>query len=817
MRSANPGRQTRSPAPSSRSITLAGSQSAFLAVFLLAACPAPPQPRARPQDDAPPPSYPYRGKVTRVEGRVHVFEVTKSRALGVAYSPAAGGLVKPSAIVGIDPRRGLAQWTKPVALKLRNPALPWTFEIARNITFVAVWTEEETIKTFDIYGRDAWESKDKGLLGVATLGEGFVTAKGTKILYLERQTGKTSEVADLGAPISAPLVVLPEGEIVALTGDFLVGVNLDAPAAQRVIFRHRIETAEGLEPTKPQALADAIIVGSRALPLVIKTEVSVLDPNTLAPRWKTLIPGRVRSHEAVQVLGEEIRVSNRMEGETDRVFVLRTKDGQVVSKQKAVTRRHCYHGTKQVFCMTPKAATAYDRSSLAEIWTREMLDDVTSSRHLAVGDTFYIAEGAKVVGISGTGQVGFSFEVKAPPFRPKANRILGLVDGVLVFTVADWISGKGMAQVWGVDLQTGKLKWSKALAAPAYSESAVTLVGDRVIWSDPTFISACRASTGALSGRWPHLLKAAATKIPAVMQLGEQAIALREGKLAFLNPKTGQTLWRADIGAGQVVAAGATHLYVKSPKGEIIALENKKGKETWKVAWDPTLTPKVVEVPGGTILSHHERALVIETATGQQKAEWKPGGWHLDLAGDAPVLVRVVTFKPKAAGLLEAVTYNREARKVSRAWSTSIPHAPQAETALDPTVQGSFPWFHAASDLVLLPQKGGNCLAALDLTDGKQRWRQCDLACIAPPQAYGTVLYLATGPLRPSLPESRQGLFSLDTGTGQAKQLFKVPRQGEERFMWPQYGAMFDGQYFVLTQGDKLRQFLLSKPSGKRR
>jgi outer membrane protein assembly factor BamB len=717
----------------------------------------------------------------------------------------------------VDPRRGAAQWTKAVGLKLRNPTLPWTYEIARNITFVAAWTEDETIKVFDIYGRDAWETKDKGYLGVATLGEGFVSARGSKVVYLERQTGKASEVADLGAPISAPLVVLPEGEVVALTGDFLVGINLDAPGAQKVIFRHRIETMEGLEPMKPQILADSIVVGSRALPVVIKTEVSVLDPGTLSPRWKTMLPGRVRSHEALQVLGEEIRVSNRIEGAPDRVFVLRAKDGQVISQQQAVTRRNCYHGTKLVFCVTPKAATAYDRASLAEVWSREMLDDVTGNNHLAVGDVFYIAEGAKVVGISGTGQVSFSFEIKAPPFRPKANRILGLVDGTLVMTVADWISGKGMAQVWGVDLQAGKLKWSKALTAPAFSETAVALVGDRVIWSDPTFVSACRASTGVMSGRWPHLLKAPPTRIPAIGHVGDAAYVMREGKLAFLNPKTGQVQWRADVGAAQVVAAGATHFYVKSPGGEIRALENKKGKESWKISWDPTLTPKVVEAPGGTILSHHDRAIAVDTTTGQQKSEWKPGGWHLGQAGDAPVMVRVVTFRPKAAGLLEVVAYQRDGQKVSRSWKETIPHAPKDVQALDPTAQGSFPWFHATSDLVLLPQEGGRCLSGLDLMEGKQRWRKCDLAWLAPPQAYGTRLYMATGPMRPGVPEERQGLFSIDTGSGEAKQLFKVPRQGEERFMWPQYGAMFGGQFFVLTQGDKLRQLLLSRPLDQKR
>ena len=41
----------------------------------------------------------------------------------------------------------------------------------------------------------------------------------------DRANGRASAVADLGAPITAPLLVLDEGEVVALTGDFLVGIT----------------------------------------------------------------------------------------------------------------------------------------------------------------------------------------------------------------------------------------------------------------------------------------------------------------------------------------------------------------------------------------------------------------------------------------------------------------------------------------------------------------------------------------------------------------------------------------------------------------
>lgn len=780
--------------------------------LLVGACPETPRPKAPARKEAKPPSYPYRGTTTQVEGRVHVFDVTKTRALGVVFSPASGGLVQPAGILGLDPRRGTVQWTKPVQLELRNPALPWTFEIARNVTVVAAWTKDHRIRAFDIYGRDAWESSLVGVLGVATLGEGFVTAKGSKIFYMDRQNGKSSEIVDLGAPISAPLVVLPEGEVVALTGDFLVGVNLDAPMAQKVIFRHRIETEEGLEPLKPQTIMDTIIVGSRALPLVIKTEVSLLDPNTLKPRWKKLLPGRVRSHDAVLIKGEEIRVANRQEGAPDMAFVMRQSDGQVVSQQESTARRNCYYGTKQMYCVTPKGVTAYDRKSMAEAWKREMLDDVTGNLHFASGDTFYIAEGPKVVGVQETGRVTFSFEPKAPPHRPRVNRILGLVEGVLILTAADWVTGRGLGQVLGVSVSSSKQVWAKSLVAPAYSEKAAVLVGDRVLWADGTHVSACRAATGGLSGRWPHLLRAPDARIPTMGHQGDQAWVLREGKLGFLNTKTGQSLWRHDVGTGKVVAGGATHLYVKGPTGAIHALENKRGTETWKVPWDSTLAPKVLEVPGGTILSHHERALIIETATGKQLTEFKPGGWHLQMADDAPVLVRVVTFRPKSAGLVQAVSYSRDERKASRTWTHRVPHHKSPPVALDPSASGAFPWFHAASDLVMLPQEGGRCLATYDLVDGRQRWRSCDLAWIAPPQAHGPLLFMATGPIRAAVPEDRQGLFSLDTGSGETTQLFRVPKQGEDRQMWPQYGPMFGGQFFVLTQEGKLRQLLVAKP-----
>jgi outer membrane protein assembly factor BamB len=791
----------------------------LLLVFTLAewGCPAPPKPRPRRPRQVEPPSYPYRGKTIRVDGRIHVISRSKTRALGVLYQPVKGGLVKPTGLVGLDFHRGTKRWIKPVRLQLQNPEVPWSFEIARNVTYLAVWTEQGTIKAFDIYGRDAWETEMKGLLGVSKLGVGFVTAKGSQIYFIERKSGKITPVADVGAPITAPLVTLPEGEVIALTGDFLVGVNLDAPKGERVLFRHRLETIEGLEPIKPQVITDTIIVGSQAVPLVIKTEVSRLDPKTLEPQWKKMIPGRVRSHHSVHADAREVRVINRVPGRPDHLYVLRPKDGQVLSKQPAPKRRNCYYGSKLVYCVTAKAVTAYERRSLRKAWSREMLDDVTGHKHLAHGGRFFIAEGTKVVGVAPTGRVSFTFEIKAPPFRPRVNRILGVVDGVLVFTVADWITGKGTGQIWGVDLKTGKRRWSKKLVKPAYSEKAVALVGDRVLYADTTYVNAVRAASGRLAGRWPHLFRAPATKIPEIHQDRGQAWLERAGRLGLLNTKTGRLRWKRPFpGPSKVVAAGQQSLFVKTPTGEIEALSLKNGKPRWKVSFPPTVTPKIVEVEGGVIFSHPQHAFVVDPQTGKRTKEWKPGGWQLTMLGDSPLLVRVVTFEPKHAGLLEAVRYFREEKKTERSWALKIPLPKKKVEPLSLSVKKPFPWFQAASDLVLYPRQGGRCITALDLMEGKPRWENCDLPWIAPPRAYRGVLYHATGPYREDLPAERQGLLSVSTGAGKVDQIFKIPRQGAERLMRPQYGPIVDGEYFALTQGYKLRHLMLAAPMKKR-
>lgn len=794
--------------------------SLSLALAALVACPAPPKPRPRPRDEPTALSYPYRGKTIRVDGRIHIFDRTKTRALGVLYQPVAGGLLKPSGLVGIDTRRGSTRWTKSVDLKLRNPELPWSFEIARNVTYLAAWVKGDKIRAFDIYGRDAWTCKLEGTIGVTKIGEGFITAKGPKIYFINRKTGKASPVADLGAPITAPLLALPEGEVIALTGDFLVGVNLDGSSGKKVLFRHRLQQPEGLVATKPQVKGDMLVVGSKAVPLVIKTEVSRLNPNTLKPRWKKLLPGRIRSHNSLFVLGNQVRLINRMPGRPDMMYLLNGKNGQLTGKIQTGVRRGCQYGSKQMYCVTKSAVVAYDKKTLNETWRRETLEDIRGNQHYAHGSTFYVAEGRKVVGVGADGRVNFSYEIKSPPYRPSVNRVLGVVKNTLIITVVDWIRQKGTAQVWGINLATGKrrwvVRWNMFTATPAYAESAVQLHGDRVIFADKVWVRAYNAATGLAMGGIPHRINARKTKVPAIKRMGGRVWLERMGTLAMLTSK-GRILWRHRLAGGSVVAVGPTLMFIKAPNGQIRALDLKKsGRVRWKVKFKPTLRPKIVEVAGGVIFSHHEFALVVDPATGKKKNTWKPGGWHLTMMGNTPLLVRVLTFKPKQNGLVEAVKYDREAKKASRAWVTAVERPKTAVKPLPSVVKGDFPWYHVGADLVMYPAEGGRCLVALDLFEGKPRWKTCNLAWPTPPRAFRGHLYMTTGTVVAGTPSAQNGLFAIDESNGKAKRLFKVPRSGDERFMQSQFGPVFAGEFFVLTQGNRLRQLFLAAPLKKR-
>jgi hypothetical protein len=355
-------------------------------------------------------------------------------------------------------------------------------------------------------------------------------------------------------------------------------------------------------------------------------------------------------------------------------------------------------------------------------------------------------------------------------------------------------------------------------ATPKYSENAVQLVGDRVLMADKVWVKAYLASSGRLVGGLPHRINARKSKVPAVKTANGRAWMERAGTLAMLFPKTGRVWWRKKLGDKRVIAVGKTLLFLKNMAGEIEALDIKKrGKLRWKVKFAATLNPKVVEVPGGVILSHHRHALVLDPVTGQKKTTWKPGGWHLRMMGETPLLVRVLTFKPKSAGLLEAVKYDRDRKKAERAWMLKVPLPAKPVKPLATAVKGVFPWYHVAADLVMYPYQGGQCLAGIDIVDGKQRWKQCKIAWIAPPQAYRGRLYAATGRYLDGVPNKQQGLFAISEEDGSVLQLFKVPRSGDERYMLPQYGPMKDGEFFVLTNGERLRQLYLAKPMKRRR
>ena len=147
---------------------------------------------------------------------------------------------------------------------------------------------------------------------------------------------------------------LPEGAIKAgstklMTQDTVVPGILKkhlAPKGKQILFRHRLQLEEGLVATKPEYNGDVIVVGSRALPIVIKTEVTRLDPLTLKPKWKRLIPGRVRTHDSIHLLSDQLRIVNRMQGEPDYLYKIKLDDGQLVGKIKAKVRKGCHYGSK---------------------------------------------------------------------------------------------------------------------------------------------------------------------------------------------------------------------------------------------------------------------------------------------------------------------------------------------------------------------------------------------------------------------------------------------------------------------------------------
>jgi outer membrane protein assembly factor BamB len=771
--------------------------------------------------------FPWRLWSRRVEGNLRVVMATERRLVAAEYAEEERtGRLVPIALIGIETETGQERWRRKLDIKLLDPNEPWSVQMARKDRVLAVWLDGNKLLGIDIYtGRNFWAKARPNSMGVAAVGFGFVTAWKDKVHFLKPASGEATNSFDIPAPVTGPVQVSAEGEAVLLCGKKLVAVNLNNG---QVAWQHTLALKDGLLPATPRLLEEAILVGHDTVEEIVNTAVMKLESKSLKPRWTLTLPGRVRTHDSLNVTNEEIQLLFMHRGGKQRWHRVDADKGREVATMPARSRKGCMEGDQYDYCPYRKKGSqgieAIDEKTMKTQWTWETLSDPFKNEHFYAKKkkTLYVADGKKVVGVDMTGKTVFKARVLQPGINLQVNRVLGIAGDTLVITAVDWgqMGQNSVGEIWGINLKNSRRRWRKKLPGPIYTTDAVKMVGNRIYYLDHRRTHMLRATSGYALDNWIHKLPGKPVSPPHLHRTGDVLYVTRGEKLAVLNPKNARPRWRVDVPPGsRIVGVETGLLVVRSPDRRLHAHDLAKGKVLWKKAWPEPADPKLVDLTEsamkGLLLAGRQKSLVVDPKTGEQKGKWS-GVVHIQRLSDGDLLaVQVLKRSPKNENVLKALGIRRrkDSTELVELWSLELPRQKPKEGEEPSEPKGGWSWWSVAGTTVLVKEKESGCLRAVGLDDGKQIWKSCDIQWTAPPKPYKGKLYHATGKLVPAKTEEKQGLLSIDPYSGETSHILKIPgpSSAENRYMLPSYCPIRQGVIYLLTHGPRLRAVKVAK------
>jgi outer membrane protein assembly factor BamB len=792
-----------------------------------AGCPKPkpkktkPKPRTRPVM-----KFPWRLWSRRVDGQLRVVLATKRRLIAVEYTSAeANKPPRPIALVGLETETGQVRWRREMTPKLLHPLQPWSIELARKKRVLAVWLKDNRILGIDIYtGRNFWKEPRPKSMGVAAVGFGFITGWKDKIYFLKPATGETQKTFDLPAEITGPLRISTEGEAIALCGKKLIAVNLNNGETS---WQHTVELKNGMLPAVPELLEERVILGHDTVEQIINTYVMRLNGKSLKPRWQKILKGRIRTHDALRILKDEIQMRFMMRNGKQLWKRVGTKAGALKKPFAARSIKNCVKGDTLIYCPYSRKSShgieARNPKTLEVQWSWETITDRSKNEHYyhAPTKTFYVADGKKIVGLNVAGKTVFKARVLQPGLNLQVNRILGIHKGVLVLTAVDWgqmSAPKGGGQIWGITLKTSRRRWKKALPKPLYSSDSVVKLRGRVFYCDHQRVHMIRAGSGWELDNWMHRLPGKVVSPPKLHLTGTTLFITRGAWLSVLNTKNARPSWKKKIPVGSRIVGVATGvLVVRTPNRTLHAFGLKTGKLLWKKQWsepaDPTLVDLTDSAKAGLLLAGRLKSQIVDPKNGKKKGDWS-GVVHIaKMAGGDLVAIQVHKRMPKYANVLKmlGIRRSRGSTKLVELWRHTMDRKKPAPG--ETLSGGGWDWWTVSGTTLLIKAKQTGCVHALGLDDGKALWKSCEIGWPAPPLTYKGKLYHATGRFKPAKPSSKQGLLAIDPYSGKIKQVRKIPgpSSATDRYMQASFAPMRKGTIYLLTHGPRLRALRVAK------
>lgn len=806
---------------------------AFSFGLLAVAC-TPPGPQKAPVQNRV--QYPYVQWKRTLPGRTFIVEDSQRRLFGVELDEKN----RPMALHAFEKSSGRKRWSMETELGLRDPELPWSVQVAVRGGTIAFWTANNRIVGLDRYsGVEKWEKPITGL-GLAALGENFLTAWGDEIRIVDPETAKVVSFP-LGRKITQPLHVTPRGFIVAVTGETAQLVDLENEKLS-VKWEWKMNLEGGFTAGSVSSSEDAVTFFQKTAATDHHVRIAAYDVNDLKELHQLRIHGveeNPRTFTRFSAQSHLARVLVRPDHPGDVEWhTVDLQAGKILNVNYVAGKlpAPCFLEEKLSWCGTEKGITAFTTHPWTEAWTQETIYPGEDGEHMAIGDQFVIAGGSRVKGFSSTGSTTFTYDLKSPTLKePRVNRILGAHNGVIWFTVVDYsldkVKRRAVGEVWGFNPANSNVLYRVPVGDAQNTVGTVRMLPDLglIVAADEAAFVQISLTNGAVTRR-PHRVKLSGKEslslrlfqnVAAVSaSLGVQAFDVVKARdLGFLEL---QREAKPAAGAPAAAAAGAafkytflaaneTHAFVRDQAAgrELLALDLKTGKTTWKEPLADLIDPQVEVLPAGLLVVSPEKTRLVAPATGKTASEL-PGSSRVIRLADRVVLFFAETTAPAAAARLLVMGYEADENGgPKQLWDKTFEAGKEAPLPGFPV--GWPMWVHAESEYVMFDSEGGRCLNILTSVDGEPVLSLCKGVWPWPPMFHERTFLHATGAYVAGVSAEQQGLFSFRL-TGKWTQVLKIGKSSADAMIWPQFSPVQKATLHILTQGNALMSVQVSDP-----
>ncbi len=789
------------------------------ALLTLVSCKAP---KPKVKVVAPPTkTFPAINWKRNMNGAVVIAGESRKRLFGVEFDDKK----MPVSLSAYNKDSGRRTWTKELELALANPLDGRSFSVVVKGAAVAAWTKANKIVAVDRFrGVDLWDKPVDGM-GLAILGENFITSFDTSIRLIDPESGKKTDF-NVGRKITQPVHVTPKGYVVVVTGDEARLVDLEGDKVT-VRWTWIIDMDKGFEPGQLLSTDDAAIFFQRTHDQENQLWFKHYAGATIKQDWKLKLKGSESKPQTFRRFqeGNLARFVYIPETSVEKQWrLIDLEKGTSFGKtlySKVDPPRHCLLDKTISYCADENGITAYETATWKKKWFQETILPVNDNEHRIIDGNLVLAAVNRIKVFSPSGASPLALDLKSPTIKePRVNKILGGKDGIVYFTVADLANAsRTKGEVWALDMKTKKIKWRVNVGESRTIFEAVTYLPelDKILAGNNVKIVSIALPSGTPNVTY-HKIRTPKTAKVSVGAMGDMGyIALPDAvqffkitknrlvmKKKFPLVKTEKPKKRGEkpvVTTFSFVGVGHNQVFIKDPASQIVARDIETGKLLYSTTFPTILEPKVLTTTSLVVLHSFGSARAMDPKTGKVLKEFKDVR-RMFASGDGFTVVSQVLSKPAYGARLITFSFENTKGAPKLMWK-KVFKAP-VEKPL-PGFSAHYPrWVATGKEYVMYPEKGGRCLKVVASVDGEKVLELCKSVWPWAPSVYHGKYYHATGEAVTGVPESQQGLvrFALN---GSFKQLLKMSRSGDPRYLNAQACPIKKGTLYLQGSGEALQ------------